>query len=288
MITKWTQSEGWEFENFANFLKLVGVNTPAKLSELSRRPLNIKCLTALNTEVLISLHYGSFPDSCPEIHITEGEETRIYTINSCFEKGRYVPEVTLEGRVIKRNGKKLSSYYSEYSCYRTLQLDDTHILKVEINEPSKSDEKSEIFVLRNCTDVENYLLGLDNFLVVSQVYDMMMKFISFSGEDISNSARILISYIETVDKEEHVLSEILLANGKMQEYAILENGETFHVFNDGNWRYLSGGINIVYLKAKECYAFSITGAEEDVTTSNPSEIMSRVKKSISELWKFVE
>lgn len=205
-----------------------------------------------------------------------------------MEKGKTIPSATLQGRVIKRNEKELSSYYSKYFCHRTLKLDATHTLKVEIDEPEKFTEKSEIFVLRNCADVENYLLGLDKSLVVSQVYDTVMKHLSFSDEDISNTEKILFSYAQTVDKEERVLSKILMKCGEMQEYAILEDGETFHVFRDGSWKYSSGGIRIFYLEEKKHHVFSITGAEENIINANPKEMMSRVKEKISELWKFVK
>ena len=287
LITKWTQNDGWKFENFVDFIELVGVKTPAKLSELNKDTNTFKCLTALNTEVVISLRFGDGWEYSSEIHVTEGDETRRYNTNYNSKKRKSKPSVSLERRVIKRNGKELSSFYSEYFCHRMLKIDDIHTLDVEIYEPGKSNEKSEIFVLRNCGDVENYLLGLDNSLVVSQVYDTMMQMLNFSEEDISNSQKILISYEESNDKEKRVLSKIFLIKGNMQEYAILENGETFHVFRDGSWRYSSGGIRIFYLEEKKHHVFSITGAEENITRANQSEIFSRVKKKISELWKFV-
>lgn len=287
-ITKWTKGEGWEFKNFADFLELVGVKTPVKLSEFNKEDKSFICLTALNTEVLISLFFGDGWDYCSEIRVTEGEETRIYFINVNSEKGKTVPSATLQRRIIKKNGKELSSFYSEYFCHRTLKFDATHMLEVEIDEPNKYVAKSGISVLRNCTEVENYLLGLDKSLVVSQVYDTVMKQLSFSNEDISNSEKIMFSYIQTVDEEEMVLSKILMKFGEMQEYAILEDGETFHVFRDGSWRYLSGGIKIFYLEEKKHYIFSITGEEEDIINANPKEMMSRVKEKISKLWKFVK
>lgn len=286
-IAMWLNNEGWEYEDFAYFIELLGIKTPVKLSQWNEENRSFKCLTALYTEVSISICYGSWMENSSEIHITEGEETRKYTINPKCEND--VPSVTLSGRTIKKNGKELTSYYSKYLCYRTLMLDATHSLKIEIDEPSKPEEESEIFVLRNCTDFENYLLGLDNSPVVSEVYRTTMQYLGFSDEDISNSEKILISYIETVDKSEHVLSKIFFKNGKMQEYAILEDGETFHVFRDGSWKYSSGGgIRIFYLEKKKHHVFSITGTEDSITNANPNEIVSRVKKKISELWKFVK
>lgn len=288
LITRWTQNEGWEFGDFATFVELTGVKTPIKLSELDEKKHSFKCVTALNTEVTISIRFGDGIEFCSEIRITEGEETRRYVTNSNHVQGMTIPKVTLEGRSITRDGKVLSSFYCKYFCHRTLQVDETHTLKIEIDEPYKYDEKSEIFVLRNCANIEEYLLGLDNSLNVSQVYDKLIELLGFSKEDISNSEKILITYVEKVDEEERTRSKILINRGEMQEYAILKDGETFHVFKDGDWKYLSDdGTRMEYIAEKRHYVFSITGLEPQIMTTSPAEILSRVRLNISELWKFV-
>lgn len=288
LITEWSQNEGWEFEDFVNFLELVDVKTPAKLSELDRKNNSFKCVTALDEEIHISLLFGDWFDNCSEIHVTDEKETRVYTTNSKIEGENSVPLVSLQGRNIKRSGKELISYYCEYFCHRTLKLDSTHLLKIEIAEPYKYTEKSEIFVLRNCEDIEEYLLGLEGSLVVADVYEKIMGFLNFSSKDISECESILISYIETVEKEEHVLGKIMLSKGKMQEYAIFENGETFHVFKSGNWRYLSiSGISIIYHEDLKRYDLSIKGSKDTITTANPREIMNRIEEKFSKLWEFV-
>lgn len=289
LITKWTQNEGWQFGDFATFVELTGVKTPIKLSEWDKEKYSFKCITALNTEVTMSIRFGDWIDFCSELWVTDGEETRRYITNSNYEKGKTIPKVTLQGRTITRDGKELSSYYCEYFCHRTLKLDETHTLKIEIDEPHKFDEKSEIFVLRNCANIEDYLLGLDNSLNVAQVYDKLIALLGFSKEDISNSEKILITYVETVDEKERTRSKILINEGKMQEYAIIENGETFHVFRDGNWEYLSNnGIRVGYLAEKKQYDFSITGSSSQIKSISPFGILSRVELIISELWKFVK
>lgn len=289
LITKWTQNEGWKFGDFATFVELTGVKTPIKLSEWDEENHSFKCITALNTEVTMSIRFGDWIDFCSELWVTEGEETRRYQTNGNYEKGKTIPKVTLLGRTITRNGKELSSYYCKYFCHRILKLDETHTLKIEIDEPCKYDEKSEIFVLRNCANIEEYLLGLDNSLNVAQVYDKLIELLGFSKEDILNSEKILITYLETVYKEERTRSKILINKGKMQEYAIIENGETFHVFKDGNWEYLSNnGTQMKYLAEKKQYIFSITGAYDQIKSISPYGILSRVQLIISELWDFVK
>lgn len=146
-----------------------------------------KCTTALGTEVYISLFFGDWMDYVSEICVTSGEETKRYMTNSNSKTEKRVPKATLEGRTIKRCGKEVASYYCEFFCHRTVKLDDTHILKVELDEPNKHEKKSEISVLRNYEDVEEYLLGLDTSLDVDEVYGNMMKFLNFSVAGDRNS-----------------------------------------------------------------------------------------------------
>mgnify|MGYP003292967618 CR=1 FL=1 len=37
LITNWMENEGWTFESFADFLKLVGVSIPVKLTNLNKK-----------------------------------------------------------------------------------------------------------------------------------------------------------------------------------------------------------------------------------------------------------
>lgn len=289
MITEWTQNEGWKFRDFATFVEFTGVKTPIKLSEWDKKTYSFKCTTALNTEVTMTILFGDWIDSCSELWVTSGEETRIYVTNSNYEKGKTIPKATLQGRNITRDGKELKSYYCEYFFQRTLKLDKNHTLKVEFDEPHKYEDKSEIFVLRNCAKIEEYLLGLDNSLDITQVYEKLIEFLDFSSEEISDIDRILLTYTDKVDEEERTRSKILINNGKMLEYAIMKNGETFHVFKDGNWEYLSDdGIQMRYHVENKKYDFSVTGSGDQIKSINPSEALKRVESIISGLWHFVK
>lgn len=152
----------------------------------------------------ISNYYGGnmimkdfFPWNSKSGKMTTSEAT---TTNANIEKGKSIPSVTWQEMVIKKDGKELNSYCCERFCYRTLKIDDTHTLEVKI-EPGKYNEKSKVFVLQNCGDVENYLLGLDNSLAVNKVYDTVIQLLGFSEKDISNSNKILVSYNESVGKK---------------------------------------------------------------------------------------
>lgn len=70
----------------------------------------------------------------------------------------------------------------------------------------------------------------------------------------------------------------------LQEYAIREGGETFRLFKDGDWKYMSDeGIQIEYIPEEKQYVFSITGLENQIMTTSPAEILSRVKAKIATL-----
>ena len=177
------ENAGWKFENFATFVELIGLKTPIKLSDLDKETDSFKCVTALNTEVTIFLRFGDPVDFYTEIWVTEGEETRAYRI---IRKST-VPTVALLERTITRNGKKLCNYYCKHFCDRTLTLDETHELKLLIRDPNGGSYNGpDAAVLRNCQQIEEYLLGLDNSLVKEQVHDRVMELLGFSDEDISN------------------------------------------------------------------------------------------------------
>ena len=290
-ITKWMQNEGWRFEDFVTFVELIGIKTPIRLSELSEENNSFKCITA-HKEIIMSIQFGDFSEIFSELWITYGEETKKYAINTNMKKGKTVPEIRFQGRIIKRNGKELYSFYYEFFCHRLLKLDENHIVEIMFYEPSKSKKKNEIFVLRNCAKIEEYLLGVDDFLNMEKVYNKLIEFLDFSEENILNSEKILLAYYEKNkdEKAKKIKSKILIEKGIRQEYAITEDRETFHICKDGSWYYLyDNDIQIVYYgENDDCNVFSITGAENQIMLApSPNEILTRAKKKISEMRKFV-
>ena len=290
-ISKWMQNEGWRFEDFVTFVELIGIKTPIRLSELSEENNSFKCITA-HKEIIMSIQFGDFSEIFSELWITNGEETKKYAINTNMEKGKTVPEIRLQGRTFIRNGKELYNYYCEFFCHRLLKLDENHIVEIMFYEPSKSKKKNEIFVLRNCAKIEEYLLGVDDFLNMEKVYNKLIEFLDFSEENILNSEKILLAYYEKNkdEKAKKIKSKILIEKGIRQEYAITEDRETFHICKDGSWYYLyDNNIQIVYYgENDDCNVFSITGAENQIMLApSPNEILTRAKNKISEMRKFV-
>lgn len=287
-ITNWIGVEKWSFIDFAAFIELIGIKTPVRISCESGNT-TFKCITATNNKVLISLVSGDWIDSPSKIVVTEGQETRWYRINKNVKKGKTIPKVTLSCRIIEKGGKTLISDYSEFSCNRELKIDDNHTLKVEINEPyGGMFDKFDAAVLRNFKKVEDYLISLDNKVAILQVYEKIISLLNFSALELLNSNKILVSYIETNEDKEIIRSEILVKNDEVQEYAVSENGETFHRSKDGSWKYLfdKGGIEIIFLESKKKYFFSMEGSEASIKRLNMTKLLKRIKQKMCELNKF--
>lgn len=287
-VTSWAENEGWKFEDFADFLELIGAKAPIKLSDFDEESKKFKCVTALDTEFEVFLRFGDWMDFCSEISVSDGKEERIYEISSNHKNGESIPRVNLQSRIIKKDGKELSCYYSKHFCHRTLKFNDEFKLIVNMDEPNKYEEKPKVLVLQNCIKVEEYMISLEAPINATEVYTEIMKLLEFTEEDIANSESIAISYTKTIDREIQILSRVIMSKGKMKEYATIESGETFHVFEDGSWEYLSEGIKITYIAKKKQHIFSMVGAEEIIINSNPKELLNRVKEKISTLWGFVK
>lgn len=213
LISEWMQNEGWEFENFADFLELIGLKTPVTLKNLDVKNNSFECVTSYSITYNIKLRFGDGFDWCSEIYLTKGPQELCYSINSNIDNGQSVPRVTLERRNITGTDRKLLCYYSEYFCHRVLAFANDLILKIEIDEPKKHTDKSEIIVLRNMDAVETYLMTLENPIDVQQVYETLVNLLELSEEELNHCEKILISYYQVVNSYES-FGRIELKNGQ--------------------------------------------------------------------------
>lgn len=285
-IKTWMHHTHWAFEDFAVFAELIGAKTPVKLSDFNSSNNSFTCVSSIGKKLGITLHFGDWIDTSSSIHVTEGNEVKIFEINTGWNE---TPEVSLTGRIVTQGSKKLSCHYDNYSCRRYLNLDDIHSLEIKFSEPETSNDNSEHIILRNHMTVEDYLLSLDTNLVVSEVYEKLVKFMHLSKQDIDSCQSIFIKYKENCKAGKPlVLSTISLKYGKMQEYAVLENGETFHVFEDGSWSYLSDCLKISFSINSGHYTFSIESRKLYTPITDADQVIAYAKEKISELWKYVE
>lgn len=289
-IANWTSKCGLKFENFGDILNILEISLPVKLYPFSisknGRFRDFKCTTSLNTEVIITLKSPIHSDEeVAEIHVRNEDEKRCYHVipgtTTLLES--IVPANTF----ITRNNKKLSLTYTKFYNFGTLSINlkfgNSHVLDIFITEPETCYPKNEISVFRNRKEIENYLLSLDESLVVSEVYTKILELLSLSAEDVSNISRLYISHMEMVEKKENILNQLTLNYGIFEEYAITENGITYHVFKNGDWKYSSNKMCIEHFEADGPDVFRITFNIEDLYNATLTKTIDRVKETISKL-----
>lgn len=135
------------------------------------------------------------------------------------------PNVTLIRKNIIRNGMVLRNFYCEYFCNRILEIDSEHKLKIYVCEPEETDDKDNLVVLRNSSQIEEYLLGLDNPFAIEEIFNTVLKFLELSEKEMRTCDKLEISYNEGVGMREQMCSCIIMENGELKEYSAFQNGE---------------------------------------------------------------
>lgn len=284
LIAEWLEKGGWDFKDFPDILEHAGVKTPVKCEKFEAH--SLKCTTADDKEVIILLLSEEWFNLFSGVEIKEGGETRKYNINSNLNPGKTVLQVTLEEKSIKGEDKKLiSSYYKSYHV--RLVFDGHYELQIGIHNPKKEEKDDTDNLMDKYQKVEDYLMKIDKSSIeITHVYDRVIEILGLSRDDISNSEKIWFSYDEIVGVKSETISEIFLERGEIQRYAVCENGETFHVYKNGSWKYRSSNIRI-YFNGQD-YVFITKGSETLITETSQADTMSRVKERIFKLQQILE
>lgn len=100
----------------------------------------------------------------------------------------------------------------------------------------------------------------------------------------SSCEKILFSYTKKVGKNEILLGKILKKRGELIEYAVSNDGETFHVLKNGSWDYLSCTTKILYDSCDGVYSLSLkTRSEIKIADFTMKKSFSRIKKKIEKM-----
>ena len=271
-ISEWLENDGWQFADFARFLKLVGIDTPVKLSNLkgSGRK-SFTCITASNRIIDIELNFGiSFLDYS-EIRLTEGNERHHYGINlfsynKDFDDPCNQPKVYPVRRIIEKDGKKLDVYYHEGFFLMCFSLSETKKWFIEIGWPFSSVLDDKKTIVENEEKIDELLWSLSNQPPVLEVFNKIQMLLKPQDGDFSKYRKIVIYYYMMDDLDSTILTD-------EDEAVIQEGGDSYRYFREDNiWEYKS-----VY---KRIY-LSMNNVDED----NPGSLINvdsfeEVKKEI--------
>ena len=287
LAAKWLYGEKWQLADFPTFLELVGILTPVYLSDLNKSADSFKCVDKFNNEFTISLKLGSDIGGLSEIWVANKTILKKYeipfnmkVITHHFEK----PTVSLKSKTISvGNSKTLTILYSKLFCTRILKVDNT-TLTIILSEPNGGTaNRGTSAVLKNAALIDGYLLGLAT-IDLDTIYKKITALLGFSDDVISSCEKILFSYSKTVGKNEVILAKILKKRGKLLEYAISNDGETFHVFENGSWKYISCTTRISYNSKEGVYSLSLTTrSETKLDDFTLVKLFPRIKKRVHKL-----
>mgnify|MGYP005774849387 CR=1 FL=1 len=297
-MKRWIKKQGWRFNDYVSIVKSIGLETPIKVNKIEGYTSDImkysfSCKTALGTDFIFTLVSANF-ESMPRIYVVKKNESRTYYLYPKLDKERSKPGVGIEESKITKTGKRLVSSYCKNYIKMELNLYNMYELDVNIYRPKSLIHQFDTLTMEKFNEVEDYMLSLETSLNASEVYDKLMELLGFSEENINSSEEILVIYGETPEKiinnnpQAYIRSVVIKAYGKMEEYAVFENGETFHVMRDGHCIYVADGIMLEYMKGENNYCLTLNGAEETIVDQDLKKLMDRVKNKMNEVWKYVE
>lgn len=284
-VTSWIRATGWKHEDFATILRLVGLKTPIYLNNFSFLENSFTGTTENGEKTIIALNSAKFLDRGSEIVLIKGNKTKKYRVLPNLSKENK-PVVFLNEEIIEEENGQIHNNYSNGKSI--LFFPNEYKLEIVI---SSSSQIPNINLWQK--KVEWFLVSLledSSYLDISRIFSDLKDLLSLSNEKIKNIYEFSISLTKIIDKSEIVKSKILLKKGVLQEYASLEENETFHLWRNGDWKFFSDRgeiiVNIImYNNEENRYYFTTTGTEKSILCEDLEKLFTRVKGRISSLRK---
>lgn len=281
-IAYWPENEGWTPSAFLNILEKIGITEPQLFFHLNVEEGSFYCKTKTET-VQIALCFGDEVEYCQEIWVRRGNRTDCYELWS-DPKERSGFHIHKRAVTIHGQEKALHSYYEGDACCHEVCWGKQYSFYLQI---AKSNDKR---ALHHADKVEAYLMDLEMPVSAQEVYEEVIKLLEYTEEDVRDCARILVAYREEDENSKKTTKSLVYKeSGKMQEYGVLENGETFIVCRNGNWRYLSDTAEVYFEAEKNCCSVVVKKTTKDKPMHlQVSKVVEHVETKISQMWYFVK
>lgn len=259
------------------FIERLGLEIPAILKSWNEQEQEYDCVsnTGENVRIFLDSEHCLYFE-CTESNSSE-QTVRKYMISEnnkiFFTKGE-----------IRKNNKRISYINHFYCCEYILTKENECQLEICVGEPSFWMGKEPRLIFQHQEEIQQYLLNLENLSDTMKIYEQVMRILNFSEADIQQASWIKIRYYQIKKEAKLLRSAIILSRGKMQEYAIFENGKTFHVSKTGNWKYISDEMEISYQEKENKYTLQTSwNDEQNIIVIKPDDI-NRIKRRIFQLW----
>lgn len=270
-------------KKFGLLLKAAGVDSSevCALSNFDKKHFSCNCkFSNTDEDALLSITWGDWMDSGPELTIKSGNETRTYDYYDAYNErpaGLHLQHLSIKN---PENGNSCFRFMSPYSSYFSLENGD-YTFKIEIDRPktTAADPLSgKDFKLNNEDELQQYLLGLTFPLDISEVYKMICK-ISVDSIYAFPSFNITVEKAED-KKTKKVTDKISLKNGQLEKFVLTKNGKTIAIDGDGNWSYGSESLNVSQNDGAVNYSLKSIKQSELSSLSSPLDQFNEVKQEV--------
>ena len=237
------ESLNWNFEDFLQFLKIVGIENPTTL-EVKEGKIVVK--DKENGEIDLSF------DEEMEISLQKRDNVGRMIIED-YEVSKKIPldknKIILKKRVISKGEKKLIHSRIKIcplSC-TVGWFDEKYLVNVFIDDRSYTGhQKSKISQNTTIQKIYDYLLDPELKVNVEKIFKDLIEMIGLSKQDILSSKDIMISLDEIGENKDIARDKIHISQGRI--YGISKtnkDGETLSVSRSGNWHYTSAEGNTI-------------------------------------------
>ena len=284
-LKTWLEHENWRQKDLEKMFVEAKVSLPIQLVNFQSRDLSFEGKSKKGDTYQFRMQYGDMIDFCTELEVTNRETTKRYLVSTNAMEYRPKRKLTLQEKIIQRGERKLTGYYCRFFCNWKMELPNGEQLTVEIDEPQPYQEDEEkLWIVPKGEEIESYLFSLYQPERVENLYEAFVQILHLTPQMIATMDKL--HFVYSIDQK--VQNEILLSNGKMQRYAVTENGKTYQVARDSSWSYRDEVTQITYSwgkqedKSNAKIQYTLIG-ESAILVNDPKKTLEEVKARISEL-----
>lgn len=269
-ITDWLAVKNWNYSDFSRILKILKVEKPVKLRQFSDRSFEIYSIRSQSS--IYATLFSSYRDPKEHSIMVSDKEgmQRVYTINYQYNGG-----IPLKLKILKEATANTESIYLN-TFQITTQVDD-YILKIS----SGLTTEFEGGVL------QQYISNLksDDFCCnVALIYQRIRSILNIHEKN--NKSLYILSLKMLPNNKTKLQSSMRFdSKGDLTEFAKTNSvGETFHVFENGNWHYSNGNIIISYNSVRNHYNYNIVGGYHAIElVGNPIDLLNAILPEVLDL-----
>lgn len=227
LINEWLYKTGWDYKDFIDFFKFMGIETPVLLNQYIPELNLFYCVSKHNKQKIgICLHDESKKEEHnSKILITKSNEEVWYSIKRASKTKEKRPrKIWKNKRKFVKGRKPFTEFHYSKNLFACRIGFGNITLKIKISEPDKlhgkiTEENSSILNPNIQEDIENYLLNLNADYSLNEVAENVMDIFNFKDKKLKNVKKMIFETVKNTskDKEECIIERIVYKYGVRKE-----------------------------------------------------------------------